>query len=314
MSLTVVGSIAFDAVETQTAKRDRAARRRRRALLARLLVLRRDARDRAGRRRLRRGGVRRPARPRRDHRRHRARRRAARRSSGPAATSATSTSATRCRPTSTSSSTSSRSCRRPRAAADVAVPGQHPARPAARGARAVRGAPLQRAGLDEPVDRHRPRVAAADDRDGRLRAAQRRRGPPADRRAEPRPRRAQGCSTMGPRVVVAKQGEYGAAMFTRDGVFGLPAYPTADVVDPTGAGDTFAGGFMGYVAAHAGEELDRRAAAPRDGLRHRARLLQRRGVRHRARCRRSRARRSPPASPSCSTSARFEAAPLALRA
>ena len=61
---------------------------------------------------------------------------------------------------------------------------------------------------------------------------------------------------MGPRVVVAKQGEYGGAMFTRDGVFGLPAYPTPDVVDPTGAGDTFAGGFMGYVAAHAGEELD----------------------------------------------------------
>jgi cytidine kinase len=60
---------------------------------------------------------------------------------------------------------------------------------------------------------------------------------------------------MGPRVVVAKQGEYGAAMYTRDGAFGLPAYPTADVVDPTGAGDTFAGGFMGYVAAHIDEEL-----------------------------------------------------------
>jgi sugar/nucleoside kinase (ribokinase family) len=60
---------------------------------------------------------------------------------------------------------------------------------------------------------------------------------------------------MGPRVVVAKQGEYGSAMFTRDGVFGIPAYPTETVVDPTGAGDTFAGGFMGYVAAHAGEEL-----------------------------------------------------------
>jgi sugar/nucleoside kinase (ribokinase family) len=44
-------------------------------------------------------------------------------------------------------------------------------------------------------------------------------------------------------------------MYTPDGFFGLPAYPTADVVDPTGAGDTFAGGFMGYVAAHAGEEL-----------------------------------------------------------
>jgi cytidine kinase len=60
---------------------------------------------------------------------------------------------------------------------------------------------------------------------------------------------------LGPRVVVAKQGEYGAAMFTREGYFGLPAYPTADVVDPTGAGDSFAGGFMGYVAAHVDEEL-----------------------------------------------------------
>jgi sugar/nucleoside kinase (ribokinase family) len=68
-------------------------------------------------------------------------------------------------------------------------------------------------------------------------------------------RAARAVLDMGPRVVVAKQGEYGAAMYTRDGVFGLPAYPTADVVDPTGAGDTFAGGFMGYVAAHAGEEI-----------------------------------------------------------
>jgi cytidine kinase len=60
---------------------------------------------------------------------------------------------------------------------------------------------------------------------------------------------------LGPHVVVAKQGEYGSAMFTREGVFGLPAYPTENVVDPTGAGDTFAGGFMGYVAAHADREL-----------------------------------------------------------
>jgi sugar/nucleoside kinase (ribokinase family) len=57
---------------------------------------------------------------------------------------------------------------------------------------------------------------------------------------------------LGPRVVVAKQGEYGAAMYTRDGVFALPAYPTPDVVDPTGAGDTFAGGFLGFVAAQGG--------------------------------------------------------------
>jgi cytidine kinase len=60
---------------------------------------------------------------------------------------------------------------------------------------------------------------------------------------------------MGPRVVVAKQGEYGSAMFTRESVFGLPSYPTPDVIDPTGAGDTFAGGFMGWIAAHADEEL-----------------------------------------------------------
>jgi sugar/nucleoside kinase (ribokinase family) len=59
---------------------------------------------------------------------------------------------------------------------------------------------------------------------------------------------------MGPSVVVAKQGEYGAALFTRDGFFGLPSYPTPDVVEPTGAGDTFAGGFMGYLAAH--EKID----------------------------------------------------------
>ena len=78
-------------------------------------------------------------------------------------------------------------------------------------------------------------------------------------------RAAQRLLDMGPRVVVAKQGEYGSAMFTREGVFGLPSYPTPDVVDPTGAGDTFAGGFMGYVAAHVEEpltdELLRRAMA-----------------------------------------------------
>jgi sugar/nucleoside kinase (ribokinase family) len=58
----------------------------------------------------------------------------------------------------------------------------------------------------------------------------------------------------GPRVVVAKQGEYGAAMFTDEGFFGLPAYPLETVVDPTGAGDCFAGGFVGYVAAHPDEQ------------------------------------------------------------
>jgi sugar/nucleoside kinase (ribokinase family) len=55
----------------------------------------------------------------------------------------------------------------------------------------------------------------------------------------------------GPSVVVAKQGEYGAALITREGFFALPAYPLETVVDPTGAGDTFAGGFVGYLARRA---------------------------------------------------------------
>ena len=59
----------------------------------------------------------------------------------------------------------------------------------------------------------------------------------------------------GPSVIVAKQGEYGAALITREGFFSLPAYPLETVVDPTGAGDTFAGGFVGYIAAHPEEEL-----------------------------------------------------------
>jgi sugar/nucleoside kinase (ribokinase family) len=69
----------------------------------------------------------------------------------------------------------------------------------------------------------------------------------------------------GPSVIVAKQGEYGAALVTRDSFFALPAYPLETVIDPTGAGDTFAGGFVGYIAANLGEplsdELLRRAMA-----------------------------------------------------
>jgi sugar/nucleoside kinase (ribokinase family) len=58
-----------------------------------------------------------------------------------------------------------------------------------------------------------------------------------------------------PSVVVAKQGEYGAALVTREGFFALPAYPLETVIDPTGAGDTFAGGFVGFIAAHPESEL-----------------------------------------------------------
>ena len=57
---------------------------------------------------------------------------------------------------------------------------------------------------------------------------------------------------MGPRVVIAKQGEYGAALFTEDGFFALPAFPLETVRDPTGAGDSFAGGLMGYLDSQGG--------------------------------------------------------------
>ncbi|MCH2101924.1 MAG: PfkB family carbohydrate kinase [Planctomycetes bacterium] len=53
---------------------------------------------------------------------------------------------------------------------------------------------------------------------------------------------------MGPRVAVVKKGEHGASLFERDFHFALPAYPTPQVVDPTGAGDSFAGGFLGSLA------------------------------------------------------------------
>jgi sugar/nucleoside kinase (ribokinase family) len=54
----------------------------------------------------------------------------------------------------------------------------------------------------------------------------------------------------GPHALVIKRGEYGAALFTRESYFAIPAYPLESVFDPTGAGDTFAGGFMGYLASH----------------------------------------------------------------
>jgi sugar/nucleoside kinase (ribokinase family) len=72
-------------------------------------------------------------------------------------------------------------------------------------------------------------------------------GPPPGERAG---------AERGPRVVVAKQGEYGAALVTQESFFALPAYPLENVIDPTGAGDTFAGGFVGYIAAHSGEQID----------------------------------------------------------
>jgi sugar/nucleoside kinase (ribokinase family) len=77
-------------------------------------------------------------------------------------------------------------------------------------------------------------------------------------------RAAKAVMELGPRVVVAKQGEYGAALFTADGFFALPGMPLEDVRDPTGAGDSFAGGFLGYLdgeASDAGHGALRQAMA-----------------------------------------------------
>jgi sugar/nucleoside kinase (ribokinase family) len=54
---------------------------------------------------------------------------------------------------------------------------------------------------------------------------------------------------LGPKFAIIKKGEHGAMLFSADGVFVVPAYPTSTVIDPTGAGDTFAGGLLGYLAS-----------------------------------------------------------------
>ncbi|MBI4211995.1 MAG: sugar kinase [Deltaproteobacteria bacterium] len=66
----------------------------------------------------------------------------------------------------------------------------------------------------------------------------------------------------GPKVVIIKRGEHGALLFTKDFVFSAPGMPLGLIVDPTGAGDSFAGGFMGYLArsGNGSEEHLRRAA------------------------------------------------------
>ena len=59
---------------------------------------------------------------------------------------------------------------------------------------------------------------------------------------------AQKILNMGPRYLIIKKGEHGALLFDKNEMFFAPALPLEEVVDPTGAGDTFAGGLMGYIA------------------------------------------------------------------
>jgi sugar/nucleoside kinase (ribokinase family) len=75
-------------------------------------------------------------------------------------------------------------------------------------------------------------------------------------------RAARAVMQLGPSAVIAKQGEYGAALFTESGFFALPGFPLEEVRDPTGAGDSFAGGFFGYLDGLDGEadESDLRRA------------------------------------------------------
>jgi len=75
---------------------------------------------------------------------------------------------------------------------------------------------------------------------------------------------ARSLQEMGPRIVIVKQGEYGAFLFVEDEIFSAPAYPLEEVRDPTGAGDSFAGGFLGYVA----REQDTTPAALRAAVVH----------------------------------------------
>lgn len=72
---------------------------------------------------------------------------------------------------------------------------------------------------------------------------------------------ARAIRAMGPKTVVIKKGEHGVLMFSKEDSFAAPAYPLEEVFDPTGAGDTFAGGFMGYLASrgHEGDGALRRA-------------------------------------------------------
>ena len=78
------------------------------------------------------------------------------------------------------------------------------------------------------------------------------------------PRAARKVISMGPNALVVKHGEYGATIFFREGAFGIgshpfraPALPIEEVVDPTGAGDSFAGGFMGYIASQGDGAISR---------------------------------------------------------
>ena len=94
------------------------------------------------------------------------------------------------------------------------------------------------------------------------------------------PAAARAISALGPKAVVIKRGDAGALLFQGDDVFAAPAFPLDNVVDPTGAGDSFAGGFMGYLAAARRHLAGDHTLGPGGG--HRAGLVLRRGLQPRS--------------------------------
>jgi len=89
-------------------------------------------------------------------------------------------------------------------------------------------------------------------------------------------RAARSILKMGPKVVLIKRGEYGVLQFSDSSIFSTPAYPLEEVFDPTGAGDSFAGGFLGHLA-RSGDHGQ--GGLRRDRLRERGRVVYRRGFR-----------------------------------
>ncbi len=247
MSLVVVGSIAFDAVKTPFGERERMLGGSADPLLARGELLHRRARRRPGRGRLRRRGVRDAARPRRQHRRHRARpggktffwRGHYEYDLNTAHTDDTQLNVFGdFEPKLSDASKQSDLL----FLANIQPDLQREVREQVPDAK-LAGLDSMNLWIDIARDSLVRTIGGVDivflnDAEIRMLTEQ-----PSLVRA------ARELMAMGPRVVVAKQGEYGAALFTEDGFFALPAFPLETVKDPTGAGDSFAGGFLGYLAS-----------------------------------------------------------------
>ncbi len=119
----------------------------------------------------------------------------------------------------------------------------------------MNGVKLHRRRHHELLDQRFPRGPAGDAGAMGFPADQRQRSPPAFGRTQPAARGGQDHGD-GPATLVIKRGEYGAILFHGDRHFMAPGYLLEDVFDPTGAGDCFAGGFMGYLAGSGVEPKD----------------------------------------------------------